>query len=110
MPQMDGIDVGKEILRQNPGCRIIIASGEWERFKEGYVIRAVRFVTKPFDEEEIAEALAEASNMAYVEKEEGDAFVLEGQKFRIARRRREEVRRAYIDFKLKYRGRMGVWQ
>ena len=36
---MDGIDVGKEILRQNPGCRIIIASGEWERFKEGYVIR-----------------------------------------------------------------------
>lgn len=60
---MDGIDVGKEILRQNPGCRIIIASGEWERFKEGYVIRAVRFVTKPFDEEEIAEALAEASNM-----------------------------------------------
>lgn len=49
-------------------------------------------------------------NMAYVEKEEGDAFVLEGQKFRIARRRREEVRRAYIDFKLKYRGRMGVWQ
>ena len=45
---MDGIDVGKEILRQNPGCRIIIASGEWERFKEGYVIRAVRFVTKPF--------------------------------------------------------------
>lgn len=178
---MDGIDVGKEILRQNPGCRIIIASGEWERFKEGYVIRAVRFVTKPFDEEEIAEALAEASNMwlgegvieayfenrklalrqkeiryilsydgyvriytadrmyrretslekmlellderlfvridrgtvvnmAYVEKEEGDAFVLEGQKFRNARRRREEVRRAYIDFKLKYRGRMGVWQ
>ena len=107
---MDGIDVGKEILRQNPGCRSIIASGEWERFKEGYVIRAVRFVTKPFDEEEIAEALAEASNMAYVEKEEGDAFVLEGQKFRIARRRREEVRRAYIDFKLKYRGRMGVWQ
>lgn len=181
MPQMDGIDVGKEILRRNPGCRIIIASGEWERFKEGYVIRAARFVTKPFDEEEIAEALAEAShmwlgegvieayfenrklplrqreiryilsydgyvriytadriyrresslekmlellderlfvrtdrgtvvNLAYVQQEEGDAFVLAGQKFKIARRRREEVRRAYIDFRLKYRGRMGVWQ
>ena len=27
MPQMDGIDVGKEILRRNPGCRSIIASG-----------------------------------------------------------------------------------
>lgn len=181
MPQMDGIDVGKEILRRNPGCRIIIASGEWERFKEGYVIRAARFVTKPFDEEEIAEALAEAShmwlgegvieayfenrklplrqreiryilsydgyvriytadriyrretslekmlellderlfvrtdrgtvvNLAYVQQEEGDTFVLAGQKFKIARRRREEVRRAYIDFRLKYRGRMGVWQ
>ena len=49
-------------------------------------------------------------DLAYVQQEEGGTFVLAGQKFKIARRRREEVRRAYIDFRLTYRGRMGVWQ
>ena len=53
---------------------------------------------------------AQSSTWPMSRRKKGMLFVLEGQKFRIARRRREEVRRAYIDFKLKYRGRMGVWQ
>ena len=61
MPEMDGIEVGKRIREKNPACRIIVATGEVNRFKEGYVIGALRFVTKPFEEEEIAEALEEAA-------------------------------------------------
>ena len=60
MPDMDGIDVGRQICELNPDCRIIMETGVVERFKEAFRIHALRFVTKPFDEEEIAEALRSA--------------------------------------------------
>lgn len=57
MPELDGIRTGSEILRANPDCKIIMASGVVERFKEAFYIKAFRFITKPFDEKEIEEAL-----------------------------------------------------
>lgn len=62
MPGMDGIQVGKEIRRQNPDCRIIMATGREDRVKEAFHIQAFRFVTKPFDKEEIQEALSAVLN------------------------------------------------
>lgn len=57
MPGMDGIETGKRIPRQNPDCKIIMATSRQERFKEAFKINAFRFVTKPFQKEEIKEAL-----------------------------------------------------
>ncbi len=57
MPKMDGIELGKRIREKNPECRIIMATGMQERFKEAFMIQAMRFVTKPFRKEEVWEAL-----------------------------------------------------
>lgn len=60
MPQMDGIEVGKELRRKGEECKIIVATSRKERFKEAFCIDTFRFVTKPFEIEEIREALEEA--------------------------------------------------
>lgn len=57
MPQMDGIDVGLKIQKKNPNCRIIMASGREDRFKETYKITPLRFISKPFDKKEVQEAI-----------------------------------------------------
>lgn len=57
MPEMDGIETGKRIKEKNPNCTIIMATGNVERFKEAFQINAFRYITKPFEEEEIKEAL-----------------------------------------------------
>lgn len=60
MPDKDGLQLGQEIKKRNPNCKIIMATGMVERFKEAFHIRAHRFVTKPFDKEEVEEALISA--------------------------------------------------
>jgi len=57
MPEMNGIDLGKKINVLNPNCKIIIATGNVSYFKEAFQIKALRYITKPFHQEEIAEAL-----------------------------------------------------
>lgn len=57
MPDLDGIQVGSLLKKKNEDCQIMIASGREDRFKETYRIGAMRFLSKPFDEEEITEAL-----------------------------------------------------
>lgn len=57
MPQLDGIETGKRLRKQNPSCRIVMVSAMESRMKEGYVIRAQRFVTKPVDPAELSEAV-----------------------------------------------------
>lgn len=60
MPEMDGIEVGREIRKLNSHCKIIMATSRLERFKETFKIGAFRFVSKPFSEEEVFEALSDA--------------------------------------------------
>ncbi|MGI6117483.1 MAG: LytR/AlgR family response regulator transcription factor [Bilifractor sp.] len=57
MPVMDGIEAGKQIAELNPDCRVIMATSRLDRVKEAFHIHAIRFITKPFDREEIKEAL-----------------------------------------------------
>ncbi len=65
MPDLDGIETGKYIIQKNPDCKVIIASGIIERFKEAFHINALRFVTKPFQIEELREALQTALGYMY---------------------------------------------
>ena len=57
MPEMDGIEAGQRIARYNPSCKVVMATGHQERFKDAFKIGAMRCITKPFDEDEIEEAL-----------------------------------------------------
>lgn len=57
MPEIDGIEVGRKIKLIKPNCKIIMATGKVDRFKETFKIHAVRFITKPFDKNEVEEAL-----------------------------------------------------
>lgn len=57
MPEMDGLEVGAAIKQMNPSCIIIMATGKVERFKVSFKINAFRFITKPFDSNEVDEAI-----------------------------------------------------
>lgn len=57
MPDMDGMEVGREAGKRNPDCQIVIASSREDRFKETYRIHPLRFISKPFDEEEVWDAI-----------------------------------------------------
>lgn len=57
MPGSDGIEVGRKLREQGYDCRIIMATSKAERFKDAFKINAFRFITKPFQKEEIKEAL-----------------------------------------------------
>lgn len=69
MPEMDGIQVGKKVKLQNPDCKIIMATGMIERFKEAFHIQAFRFITKPFDEKEVRESLDAITKEQYGNQE-----------------------------------------
>lgn len=71
MPEMDGIDVGKKIRVLNPECKIILETVTKDRYKDGYHINALRFITKPFEMEEIREALERVAQL------EGENDVIE---------------------------------
>lgn len=58
MPGQDGLEIGKIIYEKKPECKIVMATGYVERFKEAFKINAFRYVTKPFQEEEIQEAVS----------------------------------------------------
>lgn len=60
MPGLDGIKTGELIRKKNSDCKIIMATSKLERFKEAFKISAFRFVSKPFEEEELIEALSDA--------------------------------------------------
>ena len=57
MPHMDGIEVGRQFFEKNKDCKIIMATGREDRFKESFKINAFRFASKPYQREEIEEAL-----------------------------------------------------
>lgn len=68
MPELDGIDIGKRIKELKANCSIIIESGRTDRFKDAFLISAVRFITKPFNQDEIKEALIIINNKNIGEK------------------------------------------
>lgn len=57
MPEKDGIQLGVELRKRGSQCRIIVASGREDRFKETYLFSPFRFASKPFQKKEIEEYL-----------------------------------------------------
>lgn len=99
MPQMDGIELGKKIKESNPKCKVIMATGMVERFKEAFYIQALRFVTKPFVKGEVKEALEVAVEGLFFTKD------VEGY----AERNRFEIPEEEIVFIRAYNGYSELW-
>lgn len=57
MPGMDGIEAAKILRKENRKLTIVMLTDKRERFKEAFLIGAVRFVTKPVEVDELFEAL-----------------------------------------------------
>lgn len=57
MPQMDGMEIGREISTINENCKVVMATRNIGGYKEAFRINAFRFITKPYCEEEVEEAI-----------------------------------------------------
>ncbi|MDQ6422979.1 response regulator [Paenibacillus sp. LHD-117] len=62
MPRMDGIKLATELRRINPGCKVIFISGyaDKEYLKAAISLKAVQYVEKPIDAEELEDAVKQA--------------------------------------------------
>jgi len=58
MPDKDGIEAARILLKNGYNPQIIMLSSKRERFKDAFKIGAKRFVTKPVNEKEFYEALS----------------------------------------------------
>lgn len=61
MPKMDGIEALKHIIKINPSAKVIMitAAGQENKLIEAIKVGAERFVTKPFDKEEVLKCIQE---------------------------------------------------
>ncbi len=66
-PSEDGIAWAKKFHAFSPNTLIIILTAYAERYKEGYVARAFRFMTKPIDTKELAENLSASMEQLQIE-------------------------------------------
>lgn len=57
MPGVDGIEAGRLFHVRNRDCRIVMETARSDRMKEAFYLEAYRFITKPFDDAEIYEAI-----------------------------------------------------
>lgn len=64
MPEMNGIDAVKEIMKENPQAKIIMCSamGQQKLIVEAIEAGAKDFIVKPFDESRVIEAVARVLN------------------------------------------------
>ena len=53
MPSMDGFEAAQELRKRGSKVEIIMATGMGSRFKEAFDIKALQFITKPFDIKEV---------------------------------------------------------
>ncbi len=65
MPQMDGIRLSTEVRKLLPDCQIIFISGYSDKdyLRSAISLKAVRYVEKPFEPEELLEAIRSAMDI-----------------------------------------------
>lgn len=68
MPEMDGFEIAQELNNKKQNLKIIMLSGDTKRFKEAFIVGAVRFVTKPVEQSELFEALDKAREDLFPEE------------------------------------------
>jgi two-component system chemotaxis response regulator CheY len=63
MPEMDGIEALRQIKRENPEAKVIMitAAGQKDKMMEAVKLGAAEFISKPFVEETVLEALRHCS-------------------------------------------------
>lgn len=62
MPELDGIELAKQLNAMGIKYKVVLLTCERERFKDGFKIGAFRFVTKPIEEQELFEAINDVRN------------------------------------------------
>lgn len=62
MPNMDGIELGRELLKRNIKYKIVMLTANECRYREAFEIEAFRFVTKPVVKSELFNALNDVKN------------------------------------------------
>ena len=72
MPRMSGIDMCEQLQKNNPDLRIVFMSGysDKEYLKAAIKLKAVSYVEKPIDEDEITDAVKEACELAMAGRSE----------------------------------------
>lgn len=58
MPAMDGITLAKELRKKNSSTYIVFLTGHVEYAIEGYEVNALRYLTKPVQEDKLNDVLA----------------------------------------------------
>lgn len=57
MPEIDGIEAGKLFRNKNEDSKIIMLTARSDRMREAFFLEAYRFITKPFEDAELKEAI-----------------------------------------------------
>ncbi len=69
MGKINGIELAKEIRKDNDSLQIIFVTGFFEFISEGYEVDALHYMAKPVKEEKMLNVLSKAyNNLAQVEK------------------------------------------
>ena len=81
MPMMDGITLAKEIRKRTGQVQIVFLTGHVEYAIEGYEVNALRYLTKPVNEEKLKEVLRHVMDQSVqgkqlILREDGEDLVL----------------------------------
>ena len=81
MPTMDGITLAKEIRKRGQQVQIVFLTGHVEYAIEGYEVNALRYLTKPVNEEKLKEVLRHVMDQnvqgkQLILREDGEDLVL----------------------------------
>ena len=81
MPTMDGITLAKEIRKRTGQVQIVFLTGHVEYAIEGYEVNALRYLTKPVNEEKLKEVLRHVMDQnvqgkQLILREDGEDLVL----------------------------------
>lgn len=70
MPRMNGVELATELRRDDPNCKIIFMSGyaDKEYLKAAISLKAISYVEKPIDIEELSASLQNATSLCIEER------------------------------------------
>ena len=69
MEKLSGIDLAKEVRKENKAVQIVFITGYYEYFSDGFDVSALHYLIKPVDERKLYPVLDRAvSNLSYRER------------------------------------------
>lgn len=82
MEKMNGVELAKQIRRENESMQIIFITGFPDFIAEGYEVSALHYLLKPVNEKKLFDVLAKAQkNLNH--KQKSIVFISDGQTYRI---------------------------